>query len=240
MSADGAAVGNRECVIVLHGLGRTPLAMAALARHLRAAGYSVRNVGYPSQHYPIEQLVEQYLRPVVDEVMAEGVGKLHFVGHSMGGILSRYLLARYRPPMLGRVVTIASPHQGTELVDFLSRTPLFRWLKGPAGVQLGTGSNSVPRQLPAPDYELGSIAGTRSNNAFFSWLMPGVDDGKVPVARTRVEGMTDFITLPFTHTFIQQRRRTCQQVEHFLRHGHFDHAAEAGTDERSGAGGAMA
>lgn len=217
----------REAVISLHGLGRTPLAMAPLARHLREAGFAVRNVGYPSQHYRIEQLVENYLRPVVDELVAEGVPKLHFVGHSMGGILTRYLLSQQRPPMLGRVVTIATPHQGTELVDFLRRTMIFRWLKGPAGVQLGTGADSLPLQLPAPDYELGSIAGTRSNNLLFSRLIPGVDDGKVPVARTRVDGMSDFIALPFTHTFIQQRRRTLQQVEHFLRHGHFDHAAEA-------------
>lgn len=227
MSGSGQPAAAREAVISLHGLGRTPLAMAPLARHLREAGFAVRNVGYPSQHYRIEQLVENCLRPVVDELVAEGVPKLHFVGHSMGGILTRYLLSRHRPPMLGRVVTIATPHQGTELVDFLRRTLVFRWLKGPAGVQLGTGEDSLPQQLPAPDYELGSIAGTRSNNVFFSRIIPGVDDGKVPVARARVEGMSDFITLPFTHTFIQQRRRTLQQVEHFLRHGHFDHAAEA-------------
>lgn len=237
MSGDPAEGGERETVILLHGLGRTPLAMAAMARHLRASGFTVRNVGYPSQHYPIERLVENYLQPVVDELVAQAVPRLHFVGHSMGGILTRQLLSRQRPPMLGRVVTIASPHQGTELVDFLRRTGIFGWLKGPAGLQLGTGSDSLPRQLPPPDYELGSIAGTRSNNFFFSRLLPGVDDGKVSLARTQLDGMADFIALPFTHTFIQQRRRTCQQVEHFLRHGHFDHAAEAEAPDQPGEGG---
>lgn len=222
---------GREAVIALHGLGRTPLAMAPLTKHLREAGYAVRNVGYPSQHYPIAELVEKYLQPVVDELLAAPVSRLHFVGHSMGGIMVRLLLAQQPSPVpagtLGRIVTIASPHQGTELVDFLTRTPLFRWLKGPAGVQLGTGADALPQQLPAPNYELGSIAGSRSNNAFFSWIIPGPDDGKVAIARTRCEGMRDHIVLPYTHTFIQQRKRTCQQVEHFLRHGHFDHAAEA-------------
>lgn len=216
-----------EGVLVLHGLGRTPLAMMRLAQHLEAAGYLVENLGYPSQEHSVEQLAERFVQPAVTQLQARGISRLHFVGHSMGGILTRVLVQQLRPRNLGRAVMIATPNQGTELVDFLSRYWIFRKLKGPAGVQLGTGSNSLPLQLGPVDFEVGVIAGTRSNNWFFSRLMPGADDGKVPVARTRLEGMRDFIALPYSHTFIQQRTRTIEQVLHFLKHGQFDHRPPA-------------
>ena len=213
----------QEGVLVLHGLGRTPLAMLRLAQHLEDAGYLVENLGYPSQEHSVEQLAERFVQPAVTALQGQGISRLHFVGHSMGGILTRMLVQQQRPRNLGRAVMIATPNQGTELVDFLRRYWIFRKLKGPAGVQLGTGADSLPLQLGPVDFEVGVIAGSRSNNWFFSRLMPGADDGKVPVSRTKVEGMSDFITLPYAHTFIQQRSRTIDQTLHFLKHGRFDH-----------------
>ena len=193
--------------------------MEPMAAHLRRAGFTVINLDYPSTQASIEALVETHLRPLVEA--QSQAARLHFVTHSMGGILVRQLLSVARPAHLGRVVMIAPPNGGSELADRIAALPLLGRIGGPARRQLGTGPDSLPNRLPKADYPLGIIAGSRSFNPLYSWMIDGRDDGKVSVRRAQLDGMTDFITLPYTHTFIQQRAATARQVEHFLRHGVF-------------------
>jgi len=192
-----------------------------MGRLLAASGYRVSRLTYPSTRYPIEELVQHYLAREVASQLGNGIRKLHFVTHSMGGILVRQLLSTFVPDELGQVVMLAPPNRGSELVDKLGSNPLFGFLNGPAGRQLGTHEDSLPNRLGPVNYPVGVIAGNRSINPFLSMLIPGVNDGKVSVERTRVEGMKDFIELPLAHPTIMRSSETIEQTRHFLESGGF-------------------
>lgn len=211
-----------DTVVLLHGLGRSPLAMVRLARDLRAEGYDVRNLAYPSQRADIRTLADATLSPVFAEAPAGS--RIHVVTHSLGGILVRqYLHDHGTPATLGRVVMLAPPNAGSELVDRLHGWRLYRRINGPAGLQLGTDDGSVPRNLGAtpPGVEIGIIAGNVSLNPFFSALIDGPDDGKVSVARTHLAGESAHVTVPYSHTWLMWRRPVLAEIRTFLRTGRF-------------------
>lgn len=196
--------------------------MAVLGRALRRRGYGVVNLGYPSRRFPIEELSFQLADQLADRFAGlRPGGPVHFVTHSLGGILVRHFLATRPFPDLGRVVMLCPPNQGSELAERLRPYPLFRLGLGPAGRQLGTGGDSVPIRLGPVGFELGVITGTRSLNPLSPRIFEGPNDGKVAVARARVAGMTDFLVVPATHTFLMNRPDVIAAVDRFLRSGRF-------------------
>ena len=211
-----------ECVVLLHGLARTAASMAVLDKPLTGAGFTVVNVGYPSRKHPIEKLAPMAMEHGIKECRRRDARVIHFVTHSLGGILVRYYLADHRLPELGRVVMLAPPNKGSEIANELGSVPGLGSLGGPAGLQLGTGKDSIPLKLGPPWYEVGVIAGTRSINPIFSAIIPEIDDGKVSVENAKLEGMVDFVALPHTHTFIMRSSDVIRQTVHFLRNGRFD------------------
>jgi len=206
-----------DSVILLHGLARSDKSMNKLQQALLQKGYRVHNVGYASTRNNIEQLAEEAIGPALKLCPAEY--PLHFVTHSLGGILVRQYLLHHEIDNLGRVVMLGPPNKGSEVIDKLRNFPGFRFIHGEAGLELGTGKSSVPNKLGAANFDLGIIAGTRSINLILSRMIPGTDDGKVSVENTRLEGMHDHLQMKVTHPFMMRNAKVIEQVIHYLENG---------------------
>jgi triacylglycerol lipase len=204
-------------VLLLHGLGRTARSLRRLADGLRATGYRVSALDYPTTRADIPALA-QGLAPQIARLADEIPGRVHFVGHSLGGLVARTIIAGQRPTRLGRLVMLGPPNAGSEIVDRLAPWPLYGRLLGPAALALSPAR--VPR-FPQPDYEIGVIAGTRSIDPL-GWLMlPRPNDGRVSVAATRIPGLADHLTLPVSHALMMHHPTVIRATARFLADGRF-------------------
>jgi triacylglycerol lipase len=213
--------GEQDYVILLHGLGRTARSMKKMEKCLITEGYRVFNIDYPSRKYSIEKLAAEQLGPMIEERLADTETQIHFVTHSLGGIILRCYLKEHTLKNLGRVIMLSPPNRGSELADRLKDNIFFKAFTGPSGQELGAGSDSVPNSLGGVNFELGVIAGNRSWNPFFSTMIPGVDDGIVSIESAKIEGMKDFLVLNHSHAFIMSSAEVIEQVCYFLEHGRF-------------------
>ncbi|NQU30066.1 MAG: alpha/beta fold hydrolase [Anaerolineae bacterium] len=214
-------------VVLLHGLGRASLSMAYLANRLQRAGYSPCNISYPSHKHPVKKLAINFVLPAIEKCFRYGSEPIHFVTHSLGGIIVRQLAASKANIKIGRVVMLAPPNGGSEVVDTLSDWPFFGAVNGPAGKELGTSENDLPRSLGPAPFEVGIIAGNRTINPLLSLMIDGENDGRMSIENTKLEGMADFLVLPVSHPLIMLDRRVAEQTIHFLEHGLFQKSPSA-------------
>ena len=212
---------DREYVVLLHGLIRSPISMSVPMRRLRSAGFEVINLKYPSRRKPIPELARIVSREL-EQRIPDSQTPVHFLTHSLGGIVLRAILSGDPPKInLGNVVMLAPPNQGSRLAERLGDNFLFRTTTGPAGQQLRKGPDSVPARLGPADYCVGVIAGNRAASPWF-FLVPGESDGTVRVDEVALEGMADFLVVPRGHTFIMNDAAVIDQAIHFFRNGKFE------------------
>lgn len=220
---------NKENIIFLHGLGRTHYSFMVMKWAMRRAGYRVTSIHYPSLMYSIDECANHVAQSLHKQDIWNQNSIVHFVTHSMGGLVLDSYLRRYVEDIptdkLGRVVMLAPPWGGSEIADFWSRIKLYHWIYGPAGRELTTTYRDV-YTVPVP-YTLGVITGTRPwfyPDAWFLFNDP--NDGRVRIHRTHVPGMADHIAYPVGHSSILNNKTTHQQTLHFLQTGRFYHDAK--------------
>jgi pimeloyl-ACP methyl ester carboxylesterase len=216
-----SAAQHKDYVVLLHGMDRTALSMKRLESYLAKQGYRVINLTYPSRRFSVEQLSENFLQPLLDQRITDHNCSVHFVTHSLGGIIVRQYLANHALTNVGRVVMLAPPNHGSEIIDHLRAHAFTRNFLSPAGRELGTSENDLPAKLGPVKFECGVIAGDRSLNPFLSAWLSGPNDGKVTVESAKVPGMRDFLSLPYSHTWLMWRKTTLCQTLCFLQSGHF-------------------
>jgi pimeloyl-ACP methyl ester carboxylesterase len=215
------SAGSSECVVLLHGLNRSMRAMEDMAVAFQDAGYATVNVDYPSQLGTVESLAPEVVGLGLSGCREQGAETIHFVTHSMGGILLRYAHQQSPIPDLGRVVMLGPPNQGSEVVDEMRDWPGAELISGEAGLQLGTDEDSIPAKLGPVDFELGIIAGVGSINPWMSAILPDFDDGKVTVERTRVVGMADFMIVDSSHHYLMNSETVIKNTVAFIQTGSF-------------------
>ncbi|MCC8980802.1 alpha/beta fold hydrolase [Bradyrhizobium acaciae] len=208
-------------VVLLHGISRTARSFRRMELALGDAGFATLNLDYDSRRKPLDALAED-IHSSLDPFARSLDGSVHFVCHSMGGLLARVYLARYRPARLGRVVMLGTPNGGSEIADRLKNLAAYRALFGPAGQQLVTRRDAATSALlPAIDYPAGIIAGNRSVYPITSIGLPRPHDGRVSVANTRLDGMADHIVIRTSHPWLVRNREAIAQTIVFLREGRF-------------------
>lgn len=181
--------------------------------YLRARGYETHAIGYRSRRATIEAAATQ----VASRIPRRGDRRVHFLTHSLGGLVAQRLIVSGLVPLRGRTVMLAPPNRGSRLAARLSRHAWYVWATGPAGQQLAREAATIPLA-----HEIGIIAGNRPTSPF-ALLLDGPSDGTVRVEETRIEGMADFLVVPRGHTFIMNSPRVLAQAAHFFEHGRFSH-----------------
>jgi pimeloyl-ACP methyl ester carboxylesterase len=206
----------KEKIIILHGIFRTHRSMRGLANFLERSGYNVLNLRYPSTKYDIEKLAD-IAHPQIADFISKDQGRTHFIGHSMGGLLIRAYLKKYRPINLGRVVMIGVPNRGSEVADFLKNFYFYKKLYGPAGQQLITNQEKFAHIFCDIDFEIGVIAGNRSIDPISSKIIGKTNDGKVSLESALIEGAKDSVIISSSHTFFPSNRKMWAQALSFIK-----------------------
>ncbi len=205
-----------ETVVLVHGLWMNGTEAALLRRRIGDAGFSPRQFSYRSVTESFADNAER-LKRFVDELPA---GRVHLVGHSLGGLLMLKMLASHADQREGRLVCMGSPLSGSRAADALVRLPGGHLLLGHSIQAL---IDQQPWRWSGPR-QLGLIAGATAMGLgrLFTDL-PEPNDGTVAVDETRLEGATDHIVLDVSHTFMLFSPLVAAQIVHFLRQGRFRH-----------------
>ncbi len=208
----------RETVVLLHGILNRPFVMNKIQKGLEKNGFRVLNWGYQST----DKTIEEYATDLKIFVESKKVtGPIHFVGFSLGSIISRYYLSATPPDHLGRFVQIAPPNHGSRWVNELYDFKAFRWVYGDKAIQQLKADSPFMKALGIPHCEFGIIAGAQGNGKGLNPVLAGDDDGSVAVSSAQLKEAKDFVQVKSEHTFLLAQDETRDNVVSFLKSGRF-------------------
>lgn len=220
-----------ETVVLLHGMGRSRLSMSRLGRRLKKQGYQVKNFPYTQIGSSMDELSAKLKRFIEEEVETP---HYHLVAHSLGNIIIRngFRDVSTHPfrEGLGRIVMLAPPNRPATMATGLKRFWPYQWIMGESGQKLGDAK--FYETLPVPDVEFGVIGGDKGLPH-----LKGANDGIVVLESTKLDGMSDWVVVHRSHTFIMNSKETLALTLEFLREGRFkneetaaDPSSEEGAD----------
>ena len=209
----------KETVVLVYGLWMRGWVMALLGLRLRRCGFHTVVFSYPSMRASLSQNALSLAR-FVAEITAP---RIHFIGHSLGGLLVLQMLAQHAAPRAGRVVLLGSPYHVSYTASKLARIAPRYCLIGRSMRQW------LEQEAPecAGRYQVGAIAGSRSlGGGRLLGGLPYPNDGVVTVEETRMPGASDWIALDVSHSSMLFSAGAARQACAFLQHGHFLHNLE--------------
>ncbi len=221
--ADNPEILNqRECVVLMHGLGDVKLSMLKIKKTLEDSEYKTFNIGYTTSNKTIESIAENKLSHKIKNI-SKKYEKVHFVTHSMGGLILRYYLQENSIPTGSRIVMLSPPNKGSEIANHFKDSPFYQLILGEVGQQLATDSKVI-KKLKGIKPDIGIITGDTSANPYFSKIIPGKDDGRVSVNNAKLKEMNDFLIVSSTHLSIKYNNEVMRQIVFFIENGTFDHS----------------
>lgn len=204
-----------EHVILLHGLWMRAFTLVALRHRLELAGYSVEVYDYASVLRGPEVIVENLLH----RARAARTPRVHFVGHSLGGLIAMKALQREPGITRQRLVCLGSPLRGSAVARGVANLPGGSLVIGKSleilrgGIERWDGRQQV-----------GAIAGRLPIGLGFAvGGLTSPHDGTVSVAETELPGLADHCVVPATHTGLPFSAEAAEQTIAFLRDGRFIH-----------------
>ena len=220
-----AADSRNEIVILIHGLRGNTDDMQIITDYLKEYNFETVNFVYPSKDDKIQNLAEIFLKPEVLKQIEKQPKQIHFVTHSMGGIVLRSYLVNHLTEIdsiLGKVIMISPPNKGSDVSEFFKKTMLYQKRYGISGQQIGYDINKQVGLSDSVSYNPGIIAGTDTQFPYFSYFIKGDDDGKISTERTKLKGMGDYIEMHFPHDTIMEQKEVAKQVLHYIENSEFE------------------
>lgn len=210
-----------DTVVLVHGLWMNGLELAMLGHRLRHEhGYDVRTFSYPTMSGSVPDICRDLAAFAACAADAAGDRRVHFVGHSLGGVLVYRTLVECGAGLSGgNAVLLGSPINGSKAARGAASFPALRPLLGPH--VMSELAEPPPRRWAGPN-AVGAIAGTlRMGTGQFFAHFEEDNDGTVAVSETRIPGFADHLVLPHSHFGMLYARDVAAQVAHFLRNGRF-------------------
>ncbi len=212
-----AEISTGENVVLIHGILRGSRSMNKIKRELVSQGFIVTGFDYSPGDGSIEEISDR-LHEIIKKFPK---GKIHFVTHSMGAVIVRKYISKYKPRNTGRVVMIAPPNNGSVYAAVLMRLPFFEKIFGRSGVEIADGENCILNTLPVPKFEFGVIAGGTGYEIGLNPFLKGDNDGTVLLNETIIKGMADFMQIKGQHSFLLFNNEVISESINFLKNGKF-------------------